>query len=294
MAKSLGQIHTVNLVRTNVTAPTDKLRVDLSGELTRQLQRQVRQGQYYKLVGLDMSIQTNAPNVGGKISGFFRYYSPTLGRCAAYRAAFKAMADTMKLSGINMRDNAMYDFRVPLTNSTGGGIVAFANQATMAGAGQELALNDANPGRGVFQVYNQSVQPKYTGTVADLFGEGFVNRFDSAGSPQTDFVSNDEALYTGNELEASLDYELIPFEVAYSPTAAPGSVVTNFEFRPDPALYIAILTGQLELVLTDVTLDAGAASIDIQMAWHVSGWKSIMGNPNKKSSSKKRSKKTRK
>lgn len=290
MAKSLGQIHTVNLIRTNVTAATDRFRVDLSGELTKQLQRQIRQGQYYKLVGLDMSIQTNAPAAGGKISGFFRYYAPTMGRCSAYRAAFKAMADTMKLSGINMRDNAMYDFRVPITNDTSGGIIPLANQATMAGAGQQLALNDGNPGRGVFQVYNQSVQPKFTGTPADLFGEGFVNRFDSAGSPQTDFVVNDEALYTGNEHEASLDYELIPFEVAYSPSnATSGSVVTNFEFRPDPALYIAILTGQLELILSDVTLDAGAASLDIQMAWHVSGWKSIMGNPNKKSSSKKRS-----
>lgn len=292
MAKSLGQIHTVNLVRTNVTSTTDRFRVDLSGELTKQLQRQIRQGQYYKLVGLDMSIQTNTPASAGKISGFFRYYAPTMGRCAAYRAAFKAMADTMKLSGINMRDNAMYDFRVPLTNTVGGGMIPFANQATMAGAGQELALNDVNPGRGVFQVYNQSVQPKFTGTPGDLFGEGFVNRFDSAGSPQTDFVSNDEALYTGNEHEASLDYELIPFEVAYSPSnATSGSVVTNFEFRPDPALYIAILTGQLELILTDVTLDAGAASLDIQMAWHVAGWKSIMGNPKKKTSSKKRNRK---
>lgn len=292
MAKSLGQIHTVNLIRTNVTSTADRYRVDLSGELTKQLQRQIRQGQYYKLVGLDMSIQTNAPSAGGKISGFFRYYAPTMGRCAAYRAAFKAMADTMKLSGINMRDNAMYDFRVPITNTTGGGIIPFANQATMAGAGQQLALNDVNPGRGVFQVYNQSVQPKFTGTPADLFGEGFVNRFDSAGSPQTDFVVNDEALYTGNEHEASLEYELIPFEVAYSPNnVASGSVVTSFEFRPDPALYIAILTGQLDLILDDVTLDAGASSIDIQMAWHVAGWKSIMGNPKKKSSSKKRSRK---
>ena len=291
MAKSLGMIHTVNLIRTNVTAPTDRFRVDLSGELTKQLQRQIRQGQYYKLVGLDMSIQTNAPNVGGKISGFFRYYVPTLGRCAAYRDAFKAMAETMKLSGINMRDNAMYDFRVPITNDTSGGIIAFANQATMAGTGQELALNDANPGRGVFQVYNQSIQPKFTGTPAELFGEGFVNRFDSAGSPQTDFVSNDEALYTGNEHEASLDYELIPFEVAYTPqsSASSSSVVTNFEFRPDPALYIAIMTGQLEMILNDVTLDVGAASIDIEMAWHVAGWKSIMGEPKK--SSKKRSRK---
>lgn len=289
MAKSLGMIHTVNLNRNNITTATDRFRVDLSGELTKQLQRQIRQGQYYKLVGLDLAIETNVPSAGGKVSGFFRYYAPTLGRCAAYRAAFKAMADTMKLSGINMRDNAMYDFRVPLTNDTSGGIVALANQATMAGAGQQLALTDPNPGRGVFQVYNQSVQPKFTGTPGDLFSEGFVNRFDSAGSPQTDFVVNDEALYTGNEHEASLDFESIPFEVAYSPSnATSGSVVTSFEFRPDPALYIAILTGQLEMVLDDVTLDAGAPSLDLKMAWHVAGWKSIMGNPNKKKTSSKR------
>ena len=94
MAKSLGMIHTVNhrLTLSNNPLPglpanQDGTTVDLSGLLTRQLQRMCRQGNYYKLVGIDMTIDPGnlltQGDPGGIISGQLNYFQPTAGRCAA-------------------------------------------------------------------------------------------------------------------------------------------------------------------------------------------------------------------
>ncbi len=97
-AKELGQIHTVK-DNSSITLGDQGLngtrRIDLSGLLSAKLQRLVRQGNYFKLVGIDISVTPNVtgPADGASISGYFRYYTPTKGRCAAFRHAFKAMAD---------------------------------------------------------------------------------------------------------------------------------------------------------------------------------------------------------
>ena len=54
MAKSLGQIHSVDLTMTT-DASGDLFAVDLPGQLTEQLQRTVRAGTYHKLVGIDLN-----------------------------------------------------------------------------------------------------------------------------------------------------------------------------------------------------------------------------------------------
>ena len=76
MAKSLGQLHTVNKLLT-VTGSNQQFDIDFSGELTKQLQRMIRQGQFYKLVGIDMSMTTVGETGGGQVSGYIRYYAPT-------------------------------------------------------------------------------------------------------------------------------------------------------------------------------------------------------------------------
>jgi hypothetical protein len=61
MAKSLGQIHTVNYstpITYGSTTPQNLINIDLPGELTSQLQRQIRWGQYFKVVGIDMTLDT--------------------------------------------------------------------------------------------------------------------------------------------------------------------------------------------------------------------------------------------
>ena len=143
MAKSLGQIHTANL-SVNVNTVGDKAIVDLPGILTNQLQHMVRQGQFFKVVGIDM---TCADLVGTQgevaVSGVIRYYAPTQGRCAAYKNAYRAVREGMKLQGINVRGNKHYDFRVPMSiPSVYVNGPDFKNQATIDGT-NALTLDDS-------------------------------------------------------------------------------------------------------------------------------------------------------
>ncbi len=273
MAKSLGQIHTVNVSGT-VTNAGDDFTIDLPGELTEQLQRNIRWGQFFKCVGIDMSLDTTGVLGGGQVTGSIRYFAPTRGRCDAVRGSFKAMANQMKMQGVSMRDNHMYDFRVPLTNTAG-----FRNRATLDGVNGLALSNAANPGASIFGVHNRSQQPQFTGTAGDQFQLGFDTLLQGAGG--TDFVLNDTVMYTGDSNVASEELESIPFMMTWTPDSTDFAV--QFEWRPDPALYLAILCGQFQVIIEEINKDGGAPSLNINVAVHVSGWKSIMGNPDKKS-----------
>jgi hypothetical protein len=54
-----------------------------------------------------------------------------------------------------------------------------------------------------------------------------------------------------------------------------------------------VLAGQFQVYVEEVNLDGTAPALNINISVHVSGWKSIMGDPSKRksrSSSKKKSK----
>lgn len=289
-AKELGQIHTVNDIYNLGSVPSGTIarRYDLAGGLSDKLQRMVRQGNFFKLVGIDIAISPDVQggSNGGTVSGYFRYYSPTKGRCAAFRHAFKAMADQMKMQGVPMRANANYDFRVALTDSATAS-PSLINQASLDGT-NGLALNAAVAGASVFGVYNKSVLPNLTTVPAgDLFDEGFDTLLQTGGA-KTDFVLNDGTLFSGNEHTADLSYERIPFQISYDPN---GATTTVFEWRPDPALYVSIMTGNLEMVVEDITLSGTATQLRMDVSLYISGWKSIMGNPGKKKVSRRSRKK---
>lgn len=280
MAKSLGQIHTVNTPMAGVTTANQKFNIDLPGQLTEQLNRMVRAGTFHKVVGIDMTLNPNAvsPTFGGQVSGRFRYYAPTRGRCAAFRHAFKSTAEMMKTQGVSMRDNMLYDFRAPINNDTT--LNTFPNRSTLDGV-NGLALDHAVAGASIFGVYNSGIQPINTATSRPLFTAGFDTLLQGSGG--TDFVLNDTQPYSGNVLSAALEYEEIPFVVSYEPaTAGSSSSSVAFQWRPDPALYLAVLCGQLQVVIDEINLVGGATSCILEINTMVSGWKSIMGNPDKK------------
>lgn len=274
MAKSLGQIHNVNKNFT-ISAGSEH-RVDLPAELTSQLQRMVRAGNFFKLVGMDLTLD-NFPGTttSGTVSGRMLYYAPTRGRCAAFRGAFKAMANVMKLQGISMRDNPLYDFTLPL-NDVGNLGDPHKNQATLDGVGG-LSLTHSNEAYSVFGVHNASVRPVYTDTAAQLYAEGFNTILQAGQGSGTDFVINDSVPFTGSPDYADDNYESIPFQLNWDSTA--GAVTTTLEWRPDPALYLAVLCGQ---VVFQVDQFIGASSLVLNVNLMVSGWKSIMGSPDKK------------
>jgi hypothetical protein len=194
----------------------------------------------------------------------------------------------MKTQGVSMRDNAFYDFKVPINNENTVRPVDFQNQATLDGT-NGLALVNSNSGASIFGVHNEGVRAIGTGTSADLFTSGFNTILQSGG---TDFVLNDTQPYTGNHMYASEEYEEIPFVCSWDPTAPNSSSETvEFSYRPDPALYIAILCGQLQVVIDDVVYTgATPGSVELNISTQIAGWKSIMGSPDKKPRrSKKRS-----
>jgi len=295
-AKELGQIHTVNY-STNLLGITEGAtpfvleNYDLPGQLSLQLQRMIRAGNYFKTVGIDISLGVNHQlSEDLTISGEIRYYAPTRGRCEAFRSAFEAMAQQMKIQGISMRDNPLYDFRAPLNGSATASLTAFPNQATLNGT-NGLVLNTTADGLGIFNVHNEGVRPIYEGS--NVFSEGFRTLLDDStpSGSRADFVLNDVAPYTGNEHFAETEYETIPFQIAFTTVNGENSTST-FQWRPDPALYLAVMCGQFQIVVNDMQTSANLTdTVDINVAFMVSGWKSIMGNPDKKKLS---SKKTRK
>lgn len=279
-AKELGQIHTATDTATITAAAigTAARRYDIAGLLSDKLQRLVRQGNYFKVVGIDVSVEPNTtgPADGGTITGYFRYYTPTKGRCAAFRHAFKSMANQMKMQGIPMRINEGYDFKVSLTNGAAG--PALINQGTLDGV-NGLALDGGATGFSVFDVYNESVVPTLVNTpTADLFAEGFDTLLQS-GAGKTDFVLNEGRPYQGNEHLADKSTERIPFQLSYG---AAGETTLSLQWRPDPALYVAVMTGNMEMVVEDVKFSGAATALEVEVAIMVSGWKSIMGNPDTK------------
>jgi len=280
MAKSLGQIHTVNTPFSGINLVNEKFNIDLPGQLTEQLNRMVRAGTFHKVVGIDMTLNPVGvdPTSGGQVSGRLRYYAPTRGRCAAYRHAFKSTAEMMKTQGVSMRNNMLYDFRAPINNDLT--VNTFPNRSTLDGV-NGLALNHPIPGASIFGVYNAGIQPINTATSRPLFTAGFDTLLQGSGG--TDFVLNDTQPYSGNNLSASLEYEEIPFAVSYEPsTVGAASSTVSFQWRPDPALYLAVLCGQLQVVIDEVNIVGPAASLKLDINTMVSGWKSIMGNPDKK------------
>ena len=288
MAKELGQIHTVNYTQAVGTGgPFNAINVDLPGQLTEQLQTIIRAGTYHKVVGIDMSLDTVGTTEGGQVTGRIRYFAPTKGRCEAFRSAFQAMKEQMKIQGVETRTNPLYDFRAPL-NEFSHLSGSFPNRATLDGTNGLALYNATTAGASIFDVHNRNVRPQYTQGTSLIFQPGFDTLLqDSTG---TDFVLNDTVPFTGNRNSASTEYEEIPFMLSWTPDTT--DLAIGFNWRPDPALFLAVLCGQMSVVVEEVNIDGGDPSVQVNLnvAVMVSGWKSIMGDPSKRkrrSSSKK-------
>jgi len=285
MAKSLGKIHTVNHRCTaSLSAPglplvLDEPVVDVSADLTRQLQRMIRQGQYYKLVGIDMGINAGEFDHDGAIlTGKLLYFSPTRGRCMAYRNAYKAATAVMRDQGINYRADDMYDFRVAFDEEAALITPPFPNVATLDGINPLVFRAGTNPQQNIFTVHNSNIAPASSIQTSPI-------PFGTYGNT-SDFRLNEEQPFSGNADAAHVSPEFIPWSAAYD--ANNEEFVVTLDWRPDPALYLAIMAG-----LFRIQVDSGdfndANSIVMEWAFHIAGWKSIMGNPDKKKKTSKRS-----
>ncbi len=180
-----------------------------------------------------------------------------------------------------MRDNSQYDFKV-MPGGSMVNAVDIKNKATLDGV-NSLTMSGAVP-RSIFAVHNESVLPIQDTT--PNFGSGF-----GVYGSTTDFVLDEGILWSGNSDFADDSFESIPFVLSWDPTVD-GSQPVNFQWRPDPALYLAVLAGQYVIQFDVVDLDAGGGPIIVEIALHIAGWKSIMGNPDRRHRRKSTSSKT--
>ena len=287
MSKSLGQIHTVDFKFEGEIGDEDRLLCDTSRELSDTLGHMVRWGSIFKTVGIDIQVSELGGNAGGvSVSGEIRYYSPTKGRVRACREAFGAVKRGMKLQGINLRGNRQYDFRAPLAATNQYEIImpggSYATQATIDGS-QGLALYHATADLSIFDVYNENIAPKSTGG-SPSFSKGF-------GLPGTsdseDFVLNPGEIYdAGLVSSASTELEAIPFQLNYDPFGDHKVATPTFQWRPDPALYLAVLTGQFEIYVDEITYHDAADQARLEVSVHIAGWKNILGSGRRRGSRK--------
>lgn len=295
MAKSLGQIHTVSQTFDNVSfslSAGNRLLIDLPGELTRQIQHMCRMMSNYKVVGVDMSfgpIQgANGDDLSScSMSGYLQYYAPTKGRVEACKAAYKSVRRMMKLSGVEPSHAITYDFRPliadPASFVNGGDI---GNQASIEDNGLATCLADGPGSSNVFGIYNQGIVPRQEVGVTASFEEGFDiglrTNVDSA-----DWTLNEKVfLQALTEPLASESLEYIPFELSYTGAEGATGIASNDDllWRPDPALYLSILTGQIIVQIDESQAVAGDPTgqnpmdfTELEIAVHVAGWKSFLG-----------------
>lgn len=276
MAKPLGQIHTVNYELQNVAAGDFGL-IDLPGQLSARLQHPVRMMSTFKVVGIDIAIVGHGV---GAVTGDLKYYAPTEGRVKALQQAWKAMKDMLDLKGIKYWNNLNYDFRPPMGDPanflmTGALGSDFGNQASIesvGGAPGALCLTDGPGGyKTVFETYNENISPGLA--AAPSFSTGF--RVIEAGTAG-DMVLNEEDYLISRVPVANVDPEVIPFQLSLDTTDDIAS--STFMWRPDPALYLSVLTGQFA-VFCELSSEA---NIDLDLSIHVSGWTSILGDKHRR------------
>lgn len=296
MPKSLGQIHTVKFNYEKIASQTGTGYAhlcDVAGKLTKQFNRQIRHMCNYKIVGIDLVVQLPelAPLEADRVicKGRLRYMQPTKGRCDAMRTAYQQLRAEMKTRGIDPKDNKGYDFRVlPRGESNYNTNIVYDTEAltNLAAFGAvPLAMTDnAIVGAEVFDSHNANVLPTIT---TQTFSTGLFVQ----GESPNDFVANEGIISQGNPNYADVVMEEIPFELAYDSTARR---VTQLNWRPDPALYLSIMTGQVEIVLDEITTNSATLpaieGIEIDCAIHVAGWKSFVRAPSSRSRSSKKMK----
>lgn len=300
MAKSLGQIHTVNYQLNDTIAglsTNTAYLIDLPGQLTEQLQHMVRMMSSFKVVGIDLAIDpavaTN--DISASISGRLEYFAPTKGRVEALKMAYHSVRRMMKLSGVKATNSASYDFRPCFTDPLVGGYdnvqngADFPNQASIEDNGLATCLVRGGGSSNIFALYNQGILPRDVIGTPTFFEDGFAIGL-RTNVQSADFVLNETTTLQNNSHPTASELpETIPFDIAYSsPSSGVAVVADELMWRPDPALYLSVLTGQFLLHIDSISaLDSAGADLttDISLSadFHVAGWKGILGNKKRRS-----------
>lgn len=302
MAKSLGQIHTTQFNYEGDFADiTDNqaFLCDNSAKLSTRFNRNIRMMQSYKWVGADLVVQLPEDiNVGGdestevSVKGRMRFFSPTKGRCNALRTAYQQFRETARQQGVNPMNNKLFDFRVLPRQSSN-----YPKNSALSGTGNELfqlttldGVNELSMIDGaasvteVFTMYNVGVSPEDTAVSSADFASGLRTQLGTLVT-QTDFVLNEGDIQSGNPLIADVEMEEIPFVLTFNGV---DKRTYSLQWRPDPALYVSVLGGFVEIVMDEIKASGAGVPLSINgfemdIAMHWAGWKSIVRPPKSRS-----------
>jgi len=306
MPKSLGQIHTTSFNYEGLTtAITDDnaFLADSSAALSTQFNRNIRMMQSYKWVGADLVVQLpeNMNPFGSEstevsVKGRMRYFAPTKGRCNALRTAYQQFKETAKQQGVNPSNNKLFDFRVlpralsnyPMNSSPYSSHPIY-NITTLDGVRSLTMVDGGSSTVECFTSYNIGVSPEDTAVSSADFASGLQTQVGTL-LTQTDFVLEEGRIQTGNPLIADIELEEIPFVLTFNSV---DKRTASLQWRPDPALYVSVLGGFVEIVLDEISASgAGGATpfegFEMDLALHWAGWKSIVQPPSKKKSARQR------
>lgn len=300
MPKSLGQIHTTKFnfeTPFNSIGESDAFLCDNSSKLSTQFNRNIRMMQSYKWVGADLVLQLpESVNIGGdestrvQVKGRMRYFAPTKGRCQALRDAYNQFRTMAKNQGVNPAMNRLFDFRVlprpeveyPI--NTANLAENLKNLTTLDGS-NALCMTDGATGVSVFDAYNAGVNPEDSLPTSGDFAQGLDVWYNGT---QTDFILNEGLIQSGNPNKADTDFEEIPFVLTYDSVDLNSN---SLQWRPDPALYVSVLGGFVEIVLDEITATGASGGfvingVEMDIAMHWAGWKSIVQKPKSRSKKK--------
>jgi len=301
MPKSLGQIHTCdfNYEVSDAFAGLPFL-CDSSAKLSTQFQRNIRMMSTYKWVGADLVVQLpeNINPSGDEstqvlVKGRMRYFAPTKGRCNALRDSYQQFKEIAKSQAVNPMKNKLFDFRVLPRQKTryalnllGPNDEDLFNLTTLDGT-NELSMIDGaissapgTSGTEVFEQYNVGIVPTEGTVTGDDFNAGLRTQLGTIVA-QTDFVLSEGLIQEGNSNLADIEMEVIPFTLSYDST---DFRTTSLQWRPDPALYISVLGGFVEIIIDEVSADGATGTgkiegVEMDISLHWAGWKSIVQPP---------------
>ena len=292
-----GMIHTVSYNWSEVEQGAYGY-FDLSKQLTQKLQKMVRQGSIFKIVGIDIAVLPDDGAQGeGGCAGVLRYFTPTKARCDAWRHAFSAVQKWRKIQGVSPNYN--YDFRLGFDAAPFaagkmdfGGEVSnqawleyYADDGTEATYQGLFLLNSAsaNSQQSIFDVYNLGIELA-DGASDPSFGQGWTpySPYQSADEKvDMDFVKNEEALLVTNPAGpqyASLVPDYIGFQVSWSADGGSdiggGKSTLPFQWRPVSNEYLPMMCGLSEVQITDTVQEDNDQTLIF--TFYVAGWSPIL------------------
>lgn len=294
MPKSLGQIHTTSFnyeASESYTGESNAFLADNSAALSTQFNRNIRMMQSYKWVGADLIVQlpelvnpSGGESTEVSVKGRMRYFAPTKGRCNALRAAYQQFRETARQQGVNPSNNKLFDFRVvprALSNYTINSVFRpIYNTTTLDGINSLTMIDGGATTVECFTSYNIGVSPEDISVTSADFASGLRTQVGTL-LTQTDFVNNEGLIQSGNPLIADVTMEEIPFVLTFDGV---DKRTSSLQWRPDPALYVSVLGGFVEIVLDEVKATGASGAFPIEgfemdLALHWAGWKSIVQVP---------------